>query len=530
MKHSTRYRRRFFFLFLLVAFIFCLEMARRDVLENLDIFVEREVSRTLGLPVGIKKMKVATFQNVVFKDIFLGDRQKRGFWIEIESAVLRYRPYDILTGRFERIKSLRIKNGGILYNNLKVVDSLNGIVMLQNGRFVSPGLNMDILRILNCSIKGEIDYLSKVLALSIIPITGVVSGMADGFCLKGLSLDGAYFVDGRFAKDMVSIGVDLPQEEGTFNIYLRPEPAGFTLQLKADHIKLRGIDLLTTVEIYTTFNKALPLKALGRPIPVDKERLMRGEIESSGTIVNYKPFREVRGGFYVEKNHLAIERLSFGERYNLSCGVDLTSPYWMKALITLKDTDIKDILMLFDIDREEVSGKVNGYIEISGPLFSTKDILIEGLLKGEDLIMGDINYLKVGLKGAGLIIRPVESYLRRGDRFFDIKGFADLKGFRDKNLFKNIEIVSRDKAIVWNGWDITKGEASSELSLHKNIGEDFSVGFKTFTINDDPIDSPALTSENGELELEYRLKNDKSLKLRLLGDEELFCIEHKIEF
>ena len=84
-----------------------------------------------------------------------------------------------------------------------------------------------------------------------------------------------------------------------------------------------------------------------------------------------------------------------------------------------------------------------------------------------------------------------------------------------------------DKAINWDGWDTNKVHNIREVSMKKRISDDIDINFKKFT-SEDTIDE-SLKSKD-EVQLEYKLHPNDSLKVMVGQDEEFLGIEHKDKF
>jgi len=74
---------------------------------------------------------------------------------------------------------------------------------------------------------------------------------------------------------------------------------------------------------------------------------------------------------------------------------------------------------------------------------------------------------------------------------------------------------------------VMKDANEEELELKKDVGDDFRINFKKF-MNDEVY---AQDSHDDEYELEYKFRENKSIKMRLNQyGEETVELEHRIKF
>ena len=94
-------------------------------------------------------------------------------------------------------------------------------------------------------------------------------------------------------------------------------------------------------------------------------------------------------------------------------------------------------------------------------------------------------------------------------------------------MFGNIRLVGDDKAINWDGWDTSKVQDIREVTMKKRITDDIDLDFKKFT-SEGAVDERLKYGD--EIQLEYKLHPNDSLKVMVGQDKEFLGIEHKDKF
>ena len=258
-----------------------------------------------------------------------------------------------------------------------------------------------------------------------------------------------------------------------------------------------------------------------------KDNGLVGKIYSGNMSMNSSALPELKIFFKLTKDKLRIYSLNFGESYRLKGTVGLKEPFETNACFEIVRANLRDIAVITKAKRPDVvTGIMNGLFDIKGPLANLES---SGFIGGRSGKIGPIWYdsADIRIHGTGPIINIVDSRIRQAKATFTMEGYIDLRSAADSNLLDYLNLKSDMKTIVWDGWDISK-EGSDSIKMVKEIGENVSVGFRTFAREELP---PYQKRDNtDEMSLEYKLDNGQLFQMKLKENEEFFGVEHKKRF
>ena len=284
---------------------------------------------------------------------------------------------------------------------------------------------------------------------------------------------------------------------------------------EADHLKARGLDITTHVEIKGDVERQ------GRDLTG-----VKGRIRTQRSVVNYTPFEEMDIFYHLSKESLEILSFKIGEDVQLVGRVDIGAPHDVEFLIKMDESDPSGLFKWVQNEKRRlIPGRMSGRIRIHGPLASASS---SGYLRLVDGYFGDVDYevSNIKIEGEGADISVIDSRIHRKEGHLLMEGDVDLAMFGERNIFQDLIIKSDEETIIWNGWDITREKGGDDLRMGKDIGEDFRINFNTF-VNDETVYEE---KEGKGLELEYKIKEHESLKMRLESDDEFLGVEHRKKF
>lgn len=259
---------------------------------------------------------------------------------------------------------------------------------------------------------------------------------------------------------------------------------------------------------------------------------LQGKIKSSGTILDYRPFKELEGEFSVEQSVLKIARLNLGQDYNLSGFFNLGSPYEMDLALNINDSNLSQLLLISDTDSDSaIRGKISGQIKTKGPLANPVTIARLECTKGN---LGNLDYesMNINLNGTGSLLKVADSRILRKKGYIDLSGEVDLKKLWSQRPAEGLAWSCGNEAIVWEGWNIIKEANSKELEMKKGIGreKEFMVTFKSYLNDEQSWQDSEGHNQDEAIGVEYSLDDAKSVKMQLKNNEEVFSLEHKVRF
>ncbi len=262
---------------------------------------------------------------------------------------------------------------------------------------------------------------------------------------------------------------------------------------------------------------------------------INGKIKTSGTVLDYKPFKELEGEFSIKNSILNILRLVWGEDYSLTGAVDMLRPYNVNLALNIKDGDVSQLFLICESEGETkniVSGKVDGVVKVTGHL---NKLITEAKLKASRGNLGGLDYesLNINLSGRGPVLKVVDSRILRKEGFITLSGEVDLKKVWSDDPAGGLIWKCGNEVVVWNGWDIVKQANSLELQMKKAVGsqKEFMVTFKGYLNDEQAWEDTFADRRNKEsVGVEYNIDDARKVKMQLRNNEEIFSLENKVRF
>jgi len=295
-----------------------------------------------------------------------------------------------------------------------------------------------------------------------------------------------------------------------------PEKRRFLFCLNLNHVNIFGYDLLLNVYLFgNVYQKDRYIDTI------------KGTLITKNTMIDFTPIGEFNSNFEYKEGVLKLERFSFGDSFDLTGEINLKRPFNVNIEVKLTELDLSSLVMFGSQKlRESVTGSLSGDIKAEENLLKPR---IRGKLNARNGRLGLVDYkvANVNLQGTWPVLEILDSQILRENGYFMLDGFVDLRRLGRPRFLEGLRIRSDEKTVVWAGWDIVKEiDQGEELNLEKNIGEDFKINFKKF-INDEVYTQDY---KDDEIELEYKLRNNKSFKMRLKESEETLQLQHRIKF
>ncbi|MCM8781800.1 MAG: hypothetical protein NC828_01950 [Candidatus Omnitrophica bacterium] len=290
---------------------------------------------------------------------------------------------------------------------------------------------------------------------------------------------------------------------------------GLSIYARVNHLRAFGFDVLSQIDINTSLHEK------GEPYEI-----LRGSFRTQNLIINYKPFPEIKARWVLKKNELFISGLSLGDGYRLAGILKSTPPYDVDLNLKVTNALLEDWLAFSkDPQSRFISGVINGEMKIKGPI---KSPTTKGRFEIRNGNIQDVSFnsLNFNLSGKGTLLVVSDSKIFKEGGFLLMEGEIDLAKLGKRNIFEDLKIETDQRVIVWEGWDISKDISASEVKLKKDISEEFKVNFKTY-VNDK--DGPA-EERKSEIGVDYKIKKDASINMRMRDDGAFVGVEHKLKF
>ena len=107
------------------------------------------------------------------------------------------------------------------------------------------------------------------------------------------------------------------------------------------------------------------------------------------------------------------------------------------------------------------------------------------------------------------------------------------KVFLGDDKENSMEIKPSARGFVWEGWNIEKDSDQMEFNMGRNIAKNWYLCFSTPIENIDtfpPLNQPPRPDSSEKAELQYRLDEERRLKLHWKDKEEFIGLEQRFRF
>jgi len=318
--------------------------------------------------------------------------------------------------------------------------------------------------------------------------------------------------------------------DDSFDIELKPKVGSLKMEssisesgdlitnFKVSHLELRGFDIVCDGILKNTVTVSAD----------NSSNCIEGTLEARNFMLNYKPFLDLKASYKISNGILTIKDLGLSDTVKISGSISAKKPYDTDMRIIVNNVSL--VWLVTSLGAKEgdsaVSGTMNGKFEIKGPIDKLVSKSVLEIRKGMISTL-DFDYLTLNLKGEGPIIRIEESRITRQSGYFTLAGEMDLNKIGKDIFFKDIKITSDDRAITWDGWDVSRLQGADEVRMKKRLSEDINVDFKKFESSRKVDESMAYRDE---VQLEYKLHANESLKMMVGKDRDFLGFEHKDRF
>ncbi|MBL7170774.1 MAG: hypothetical protein ISS46_02125 [Candidatus Omnitrophica bacterium] len=241
-------------------------------------------------------------------------------------------------------------------------------------------------------------------------------------------------------------------------------------------------------------------------------------------------FQSAKARFeYSSSKGLKFTPLALGEEYCLWSEFCLTKERKLELSLQMNNANVESLIRDLDLKVPSLTGLVSGKIELYGD--------VEGIKSQGHLIIESGTISDIGFEKMDLVFRGV-------DREIDIENssISQEKGkillMRGKILLgdegkSSMEIKPSDTGFVWEGWNIEKDPDQMEFSMGRNISKNWYLSFSTpvDNIRNFPeINKPPRPDTADKAELQYRLDDERRLKLYWRDKEEFIGLQQKFKF
>ncbi len=563
-------RLRLIFITSLIALIICLlTVVGPLLLNNFKVYVQKRIARDFNIEVGIEKIGGGIISPLTFENIHIL-RKKNGCRLasfQANAVLPNYRIWDLFLAQVFGYKELvLVLSDGRLYFNshTPMLTQIGGKVIVDKrqikqinliaghkadklslaGKITEEGIpKLDLeftytkgVTKTTFNIEGplrELELEGQVFVLDEkkIDFKSLLNISDEKIKIKDASFNQFYLAEGSydFKTDKFTAKIFCPGQEKksltvdfalTDNVSLNETaPRPFLLSLNFNHFNLLGRDIISL------------LRARGKLFKDEEEkRRFTCKVSTHGTIIDQQPLDELEVFCDYKDSLLNIIWARWGLEHFASGTIDFSKhPPEINLVWKIKEMDSARFLPSSNQANGEpplLEGKVSGKIYVEGNLFNpTIKVTLEskkGSLLGVKFASANVN-----LKDKYPILTLHDSRIYREEGgFFILDGKIDLRKAEPAEFFNDIKVLSDEKTIILDGWDISRRSDQSGFTMKRAFSENLKIGFETFVNKE----TQNLTEEEAAMELEYKLHGNRFLLMRFEKDKEFFGLKHGTKF
>lgn len=598
MKFRLFFKRLFFILaviiLLLVGSAIYFEINKARLLNDFKIFAQNELSKSTGKDIRLGNIEGGIFSGVTLNKLVIAPKGKDKAIFEADQLIINYRYWDIILGRFDKLKYIRL-NSPVLYLNASREDKLSlpgnslfswanrvrrisifidhGSVAFDKEHTLFSEISGNFLAgkdSLQCSLlKGrglgaDMEFRGVVTKLSQpagqLDLTLTLKGnLVNGFCRIQDSLSEPLVIGAfNFGEDKkldfsgkLSAGQSGVLNFKNFlinNTYILN--ANVDLPRRSGYLTLQDQNkndiLETTLALYSDFSflsqsKVNHLQLFGHDLLTnlvamgnwssDGPKTFMGYMATSGTIIDYNPVNELEVSFQLSEQTFTLSSLKFGHSYEILGNLDLSRPYPLNLNLTITRAQVSDLLIF-------AKNKIDKDIvsgELNGGVEITGSWLngleTKGRLEGQNGNIGAIKYESANINLKG---RGAVIYFDDSRIFRPEEGkYLALNGFIDLGKLGSSNLLHDLKISSDEKTIIWSGWDITKKPEETKLSFQKSVGHEFKVGFSGFINNEMeddLKKDKSAVELQYNLSQNRSLKLKLKENEEIIGMEHKIEF
>lgn len=568
------FRKKIRFIFLVIAislFVILFFYAREEqLISRFESGLESLLSEATGWEVSIGGVGGNIFKKIILYDLSC---ESGDYSINFGRAQLDYFLWEVLSkrksGELFNNNLLELTGGSLRFKDKLIVsEQINGRIRLKTDKIVIEGLDFKLFSFSDNHIKGEITGSSGLEEMDLrlkcrplfdradlfketaIDIKGPINDLSFGGGIirredSEILLNGAFgfskeilrFSSGLDFKDLKTgrvnsffTDVEVNSENSSFRMVITPAEGSIIINgdyskwpflaadITNDHIRIFNLDFSNIIHLASDIifkEGAFSHVAL--------------DIYTESTILNYYPFDEFEISCRADKDLLRFTDLKAGNSISASGALSLKGPHKAFLKVTLDDFNVSHLLRISKEEEAPIaSGRMSGEVMIEGPL---DDLRTKVNLRVSQGYIGTIDYedMVLNMTGVGPILTVYDSRLIREDSYMTMDGTMDIREIGKDKFLENLEIGTDPNTIIWDGWDISKADEESKLSLSKGVDRRIKVGFTAHISNDETAYQPV--KPQNEFELEYKMPDEESLlQLKAKEKEEFLGLEKKYKF
>ncbi|MDD5217293.1 MAG: hypothetical protein PHN49_09540 [Candidatus Omnitrophica bacterium] len=238
----------------------------------------------------------------------------------------------------------------------------------------------------------------------------------------------------------------------------------FEMNLNLNHVKLYGVDLVTSARI-----RLMPYR---KPLK-KKVWKFKGAFATDYFILEYIPFYDFKGEFEITPDGIRNFNGSWGNVFNMLGTVSFRKqPFESKFMLNVNGFDLGNVQTFASKPLPKALGGIlEGKLKLDGPLNHPE---VVGHFTIRNGILGRLEYDRgyIQLRGIAPYLRLYDSKILKGRTTFSLEGAIDMSL---ANMFHGVEIRKPDKYVIWKGWEANTNQGEGDVEVGRPLLPTFSL-------------------------------------------------------
>jgi len=231
----------------------------------------------------------------------------------------------------------------------------------------------------------------------------------------------------------------------------------FFLEIEQKSKTLYDLNLTIVNWVTDFFNLSTVLEGALTVVPpeIDEKFMVNGRLTSRYTLLNQRPFDELKADFFIQDGNLVFRSLCLGE-ISGSGKISLNGQPIIDMAVYFEDFPLASMAQFIPSagNGVEVEGNISGEIKLQGPI---DKLQIKGNMNSYNGVIGEYAYdaAQINFTGIYPVIYVENSHISQMDGLsFEVQGSLELTDF--KNIKKQLEnfvgvplISQKGKTVEW---------------------------------------------------------------------------------
>ncbi|MCM8783639.1 MAG: hypothetical protein NC818_02515 [Candidatus Omnitrophica bacterium] len=538
MRSRIQRKKNIFLIFflLIIGLSLFIYAERGQLLNEIKASIEKELSRQLSVSLKIGDFKHWWARNLNFGDVQITD-SKDSFFISAKDVYFNFSLWDIFLRRKSESKDIGffVKDAAFFVKGIKIplrIISLSAVLssgyleIKESKGILAEFFPFELKAILGSFAQRnpkidlkchfERDPSSRFLS-SFIPTFIYMSGDSEKILIEGFNdLEKPVFhLSGEFLPLVGRFSLIFEKYQDNKNFPLRIE-GDFKEKKKSIKIIFNHFPLMDNNELISNIFIEGEYDS--------QEKILEGKVYSSGTLFNFLPLPEFEGSYRLKDGMLNIDSFKWADSLWLEGDIRFLDFVSGNLRVLLRNLNLL-YFAYFYYPNWNAWGGISGGIDLQ---IREGNVFTKGSFDFTEGEFGPFKFKggKIKFEGENSVFRLTDTRIYQEKGYFDLGGEIDLKKLGKYDFVRNIVLIPYQEGMEWQGWRVSQKDYTDSIIADKGIDEKFSIQFRSYM-----KDNQGITKEKSdEFGLEYKLKEDRSLKLRLKENEEIFGFERKVRF